>query len=436
MNDLIEETTVALGSDTIRLSMPLTKVDNEKRIVHGFATLDSLDKQDDIVTKEASINAFREFRGNIREQHDPHKAVGKMIAFQEDKLVDPSSGEVHNGVFVSVYVSKGAEDTWQKVLDGTLSGFSIGGAIKKTDRAYDEDMNKQIRIIKEYSLNELSLVDNPANNLASVVSIEKLSDGSVDVQTPLLKGDIENIFWCETDSIVTLKQADSESCAICSESMTNVGFVESADPEKSGIIKSTLSSFRKDTAESSANNLEKEANNMADDVIVEDSATEEVVKSDEAVNVAPEAEAVEPEVVETEAVDTEAVEEVEKSEEAEASEEVAEVVEKTAAEQVDELSNSLLSSLSTLTDAVKAMNDQISELGKSMGLVQNDVTSVQGDLAALKGNVNEFGKRVDAVEDTTAFRKSGDLGEVVQETVIRKSSGSLWGGRFLNADTL
>lgn len=437
MNDLIEETKVALDSDNIRLSMPLTKVDQERRIVHGFATLDSLDKQDDIVTKEASVNAFREFKGNIREQHDPHKAVGKMISFQEDQVFDAATGQTYNGVFVSVYVSKGAEDTWQKVLDGTLSGFSIGGSIKKTDRAYDEDMNKQIRIIKEYSLNELSLVDNPANNLASVVSVEKLADGSVDVQTPLLKGDIENIFWCDTDALITLKQADSQDCAICSKSMSNIGFVESNDPEKSGIIKTTLSSFRKNAAGNADNNLEKEANNMAEDTIVEDTEAVEVEKSEETVDVAPEAEAeaVETEAVEPEVTEPEAVEEVEKSEEAEASEEVAEDLEKAVADQVNDLSASLLSSLSTLTDAVKSMNEQISELGKSMGLVKDDVNNVQGEIASLKGNVDEFGKRVDAVEDTTAFRKSGDLGEVVQETVIRKS-GSLWGGRFLNADTL
>ena len=58
------------GND-IRLSMPLSKVDQEKRIVSGFATLDNIDKQADIVTPEASMNAFKKFRGNIREMHQP-----------------------------------------------------------------------------------------------------------------------------------------------------------------------------------------------------------------------------------------------------------------------------------------------------------------------------------------------------------------------------
>ena len=48
---------------------------------------------------------------------------------------------------------------------------------------------------------------------------------------------------------------------------------------------------------------------------------------------------------------------------------------------------------------------------------------------------NEFGKRVELVEQDTAFRKSGDLGEIVQnqpETVEK----SLWGGSFLKTADL
>ena len=56
--------------------------------------------------------------------------------------------------------------------------------------------------------------------------------------------------------------------------------------------------------------------------------------------------------------------------------------------------------------------------------------SVATDVESVKGNFNEFGKRVDAVEHDTAFRKSGDLGEIVQLEPV-KVQKSLWGGRFL-----
>ena len=114
------------SGDNVRLSMPFSKVDKERRTVSGFASLDNLDKQDDIVTMEASLNAFKKFRGNIREMHQP-SAVGKMISFKADKYFDPETKKMYNGVFVSTYISKGAQDAWEKVLDGTYSGFSIGG---------------------------------------------------------------------------------------------------------------------------------------------------------------------------------------------------------------------------------------------------------------------------------------------------------------------
>jgi hypothetical protein len=99
--------------ENLRLSMPFNKVDKERRIVSGFASLDNLDKQMDIVTSEASMNAFAKFRGNIREMHQP-LAVGKMVNFKEDKYFDPETKKFYKGVFVSAYVSKGAQDTWGK----------------------------------------------------------------------------------------------------------------------------------------------------------------------------------------------------------------------------------------------------------------------------------------------------------------------------------
>jgi len=179
--------------ENVRFSVPFSKVDIERRIVSGFATLDNVDKQADIVTSEASVSAFTRFRGNIREMHQP-TAVGKMVNFKEDKYFDPDSKKFYSGVYVSAYVSKGAQDTWEKVLDGTLSGFSIGGKMNKWDDAYDEKMDAQIRIVKEYDLVELSLVDNPANQFANILSIEKV-DGVDVVKSASLETELENVFW-------------------------------------------------------------------------------------------------------------------------------------------------------------------------------------------------------------------------------------------------
>ena len=126
----IEKLHWSTDGDRINFSVPFTKVNREKRTVSGFATLDNLDQTGDVVTAEASVKAFEGFRGNIREMHGP-SAVGKMLSFRPESFYDPKTGDFYNGIYVDVYVSKGAQDTWEKVLDGTLSGFSIGGKIRE-----------------------------------------------------------------------------------------------------------------------------------------------------------------------------------------------------------------------------------------------------------------------------------------------------------------
>jgi len=122
----IEKSLWSSHGDNITLSVPFTKVNREKRTVSGFATLDNVDQTGDVVTSEASMKAFENFRGNLREMHQP-VAVGKIVSFKPETYYDPASKEFYNGVYVDAYISKGAQDTWEKVLDGTLSGFSIGG---------------------------------------------------------------------------------------------------------------------------------------------------------------------------------------------------------------------------------------------------------------------------------------------------------------------
>jgi hypothetical protein len=448
--------------ENVRLSMPFSKVDKERRIVSGFATLDNVDKQADIVTSEASMKAFSKFRGNIREMHQPI-SVGKMVSFKEDKYFDPNTKKFYSGVYVSAYVSKGAQDTWEKVLDGTLSGFSIGGRMNKWDDAYDEKMDKSVRVIKDYDLVELSLVDNPANQFANIMSIEKV-DG-VDVVKGL-DTEIENVFWDDENGIVTVSKDDAAVSPISGAPMKNIGFVETNDNEKSEMIKFlvdsakgiNLSKMTKEEdpmTETTENIVEK-----SDDVVEEaqvapeaDAVAEDVVKADEADVAKAEDMDKEDEMkeksedmdeTETKSEDMDEDEEGEKSyddkksDESDATVEVAEEVSKSddVTVAVAELKDGITSAFSDLSAVVKSLNDEIAELKKSLGEVSADVASVRGDVASTKSELNEFGKGLDAVVADTAFRKSGDLGEIVQEAQIEKSEQSLWGGRFLKTADL
>ena len=430
--------------EQLRLSMPFSKVDKERRTVSGFATLDNVDKQDDIVTTEASIKAFKKFRGNIREMHQP-SAVGKMVSFKEDKYYDSDSEKMYNGVVVSAYISKGAQDAWEKVLDGTYTGFSIGGRMNKWDDGYDEKMDKQIRIIKDYDLVELSLVDSPANQFANIVSVEKV-DG-VDV----VKGMdtvIENVFWDKESGVVMVSENDSEVSPTTGNQMQNIGFVEKTDNEKTKMIKFLVASAKG----TNTSKMNKEENPMSKTT---KNTTEEIVKNSDVVvediQVAPQVEAIvetaetekseditvaevatteQNEVSEITKTEDVKVEEVTKSESVATPEKTEEVSksDKVIAEAVTEINNTLTSAFSDLVATVKSLQEQVNTITKS-------IDAVAQDAIATKDAFNEFGKRVNAVEADTAFRKSGDLGEIIQNQpeMVEKS---LWGGRFLKTADL
>ncbi len=415
-----------LDGENLRLSMPFSKVDKERRIVSGFASLDNVDKQDDIVTAEASMDAFAKFRGNIREMHQP-LAVGKMVNFKAEKYFDAESKKFYNGVFVSAYVSKGAQDTWEKVLDGTLAGFSIGGKMNKWDDGYDEKLDKQIRIIKQYDLVELSLVDSPANQFANIVSVEKV-DG-----VNIIKGDetiLENVFYDKESGIVMVSENESEVSPTTGEQMANIGFVEKTDNEKVTMIK-----FLVDSAKGiNTSKINKEVQPMTQNTeavaeVIETEAAVEVIKSE----VAPEVDA----IVET------PTEEVAKSEETPAVDVVEETIEvsksdETTVNSVEEIKNTLESAFSDLVSKVNSLQAEVEMLKSSkvdVETAKQSFEAVAKDIATATNTFNEFGKRVELVEQDTAFRKSGDLGEIVQnqpETVEK----SLWGGSFLKTADL
>ena len=365
--------------NNVRFSMPIGKVDQERRIVSGFATLDNIDKQNDIVTTEASLEAFRKFRGNLREMHQP-SAVGKIVSFKEDRYFEPQSKKFYSGVYVSAYVSKGAQDTWEKVLDGTLTGFSIGGNITKSDDTFDEKLDKSVRIIKEYELFELSLVDNPANQFANVISIEKV-DGKNTVSGYLSKTEVKNVFWDSENDIVLMSEDDSADSPTSGKPMKNIGFVEKADSEDTEKIK-----FLVDSAKGIRTiKMTEEENPMTEETTIVNALGAETVELVENVEVAPEAAAVavEEAPVEVPAEDTPATEPTAEAapeaEEApvveEANDSVDAVVNATeeVAKAVSSINENLTNALSNLAETVKSMQATVEAITKSLDAVTGEV---------------------------------------------------------------
>ena len=435
------------NGDNLHLSIPFTKVNRENRTVSGFATLDNVDQTGDVVTAEASVKAFENFRGNLREMHQSI-AVGKVVSFKPETYYDQKSQTFYNGVYVTSYISKGAQDTWEKVLDGTLSGFSIGGKIKESDNEVNKATGEAVRFIKDYDLVELSIVDSPANELCNILSIEKVNGQMIykGIATEVVT---ENIFYCEESDSVFMSTEKTFESPVSGKPAALIGWVESSDMNKSKEINRILASFKKSRLPLPETQLAKQANVEGGNKM-SDTNIDNVVE-------APEAEAAVVEAPVEEAVEAPVADEANVNL-FDKSSEVAEVAaEDTSADNVEKAADTvevmvdepdfakMLGDLKgffaeTLTKATEANAAQVTEIKTSVEAFSKSVDDRISELAEkhsalsaavteIKGTIDGVQKQVDAVEGDTAIKKSSDLGG---SEVFTKSK-SKWSGAFLGS---
>ena len=430
---IIEKSHWSSNGNAINLAVPFTKVNREKRTVSGFATLDNLDQTGDVVTQEASMKAFESFRGNIREMHQP-LAVGKVASFRPETFYDPATKEFYNGVYVDAYISKGAQDTWEKVLDGTLTGFSIGGKIIESDNEVNKSTGASVRFIKDYALVELSIVDSPANELCNILSIEKVN-GQMVFKGIAADVKMENIFYCADSDSVFMSTESEFISPVTGKKTELIGWVESNDANKSKEIDKILDSRRSRLQTlPSNNNIEK--------AIAEGGNEVEKLNVTEATPVVEEA------VVETAEIIQEVAPVEQDSAEIVAEVTSAEVLEKSAeltiqespdfvkmlgdlkgffSETLEKASEANAAQVSTIKETVEAFSKnvdlRISELAEKHTELSTAVDSIKSIMDTVE-------KRVDAVESDTAIKKSSDLGGSVGVTTIKKSK---WNGTFLGS---
>ena len=368
-----------------------------------------------------------------------------MISFKPETFYDPSTKEFYNGVYVDAYISKGAQDTWEKVLDGTLSGFSIGGKIIESDNEVNKSTGKTTRFIKEYSLMELSIVDSPANELCNILSIQKMN-GQLIFKGIAAETKMENIFYCEESDSVFISTEKTYDSPVSGKPAELIGWVESSDVNKSKEIDKILDAYKQsrftlpDTQIAKQANAEggKEVSENTENVVAEDAVAPEATVEDTAV------------VADAAPAETEATADAPAEAAAPAEDAPAETLEKAAdvseievnaepdfakmlgelkgffSETLNKASESNAAQVSSIKETVetfsKSVDVRISELAEQGAALSSAVNEVKNTLAGVQ-------KRVDAVEAETAIKKSSDLGRS-EEVTIKKSK---WNGSFLGS---
>src|SRR5574343_399273 len=149
----------------LNLYVQFSKKNDSEQIVEGYASTEDLDSQGEVVRFEAIKKALPDYMkfGNIREMHQ-HSAVGKAVKAIPD--------EQRRGLFLSAKIVD--KVAWEKVQAGVYNGFSIGGRVLK--QVGNE--------IQDLMLNEISVVDRPANPAAlfSLVKFEGKGGDNMDLK--------------------------------------------------------------------------------------------------------------------------------------------------------------------------------------------------------------------------------------------------------------
>lgn len=216
------------------INIPLQKINKQKRIVTGIATANNIDLEGDQIDFEASMEAFSSWVGNIREMHQP-KAVGTLVDFRPTQIM--YKGRMIDAIEVDVYISKGAQDTWEKIIDGTLKGFSIGGRALEREMKLDPESGEMVQYVSKYVLNELSVVDNPCNPAGMFMLIKMAPDGSLENATDEI---IKSVYYCAEHKYATL---DNKFCPTCSLEMKKIGEVDTFNAE---VINKMIATYDKD----------------------------------------------------------------------------------------------------------------------------------------------------------------------------------------------
>jgi hypothetical protein len=163
--------------------------DDGSMIVECVASSEAVDLQDEVIDFEAAKSAFGAWRGNVREQHNAQKPVGKGVGISFD--------DAAKSVTVTAMISAGRQDTQAMIRDGTLTGFSLRAPILK--RAAEvakmaDGGQKAVSRIYIGPLQELSVVDVPCNPDCSGLTVIK-SFGGADMAGEALKMYLGEEVW-------------------------------------------------------------------------------------------------------------------------------------------------------------------------------------------------------------------------------------------------
>ena len=215
-------------------------VNENERLVGGWASVTVVDRQGDYVDLQSLTKAMIKFmdRGGLVNFEHSNKPIGKVVYW--DIKDHPAGGK---GLYVIVKINSGYkmdDVVWNKIKLGELKGFSIagfGGVEKRKMKENGEE--KEVNVLKDIELNEISIVANPANPLAlidqvsfakSLLNVRALKEFGVDETVFVRK--LEEISKCGFTKALEDVFADDVAMAVVGKGYAELSDVEAERVER------------------------------------------------------------------------------------------------------------------------------------------------------------------------------------------------------------
>ncbi len=147
-------------------------INNENdRLIEGYASVEILDRQNDIVPIDTMTKAMIEYmkRGGLIMYGHQNKPIGRVIQWNVEEAPNYSTPALKIVALINTGFQLD-DQVWDLIKKKELNGFSIGGNATKLGKAQMKD-NSTARVLEEIELSEISVVTEPANQGAIISSI-------------------------------------------------------------------------------------------------------------------------------------------------------------------------------------------------------------------------------------------------------------------------
>jgi len=138
------------------LEIKKSVTDNDVWVIRGYAATSDLDRQNDVISKDALVHAVEDLKQNTtlfyEHKHD-QPPVGKIL----------DAGVDEKGLWIEAFISKTRPDIWQLIQEGILNKFSVGGKLIKGSRKFDSSTKQEFNLVEDIEILEVSIVGLPAN---------------------------------------------------------------------------------------------------------------------------------------------------------------------------------------------------------------------------------------------------------------------------------